>query len=650
MADRNAPGEPGNGAGPDELGSAEARRRCRRCGHEFTDQLDRLRHECLPAEEAATASRRRYPGAQPPRPVWSDSPLTALFKLICRTLYTHNPFYLISACLILAGLNATFRASAETANAWTLMGVLAGYTAVMALAGFVIVRAGKVWEDGRGILLVVVLLFLATSVSFDEIINREAAAGRGSAGIWLLCCGFAFAVVLSEGLLDGLRIRLPLLFRLPYYAILALFFGYPILLRALLTRAPDFVLLMAIFCFPTVAGLAFLLVMPAVRRGAEYVRDNGTPWRWPWFPWLLFGVLALAVCVRSYYLTLSFHGEPGLEWIQRAATPFRMDTIFGLYFLVPFALSMAIILFEMGIVTPKRWLRYVALAIPLLALLMSFQGTPPDETYRAFLEKFTTTFCSPVFLTAVGAAVFYAYAWMRGARLAAHGLTAALLLCSIIGPRTLTVRTLAAPQGLPLLLLGLMQLSLALRRRKSVPAFLGAAFIIGACTTWFSGTWFTSAYGAIPVHLLYLSMLLIAALFRDPAARVLQHVGAIASVVLLGTALLFRGHLAELTAEPAAWAYIVLATAMPFVYGWLVRNITCLYVGLVDVGLSGLYLTGVLYHHLHTGLGTRSVAPFFWSALAFLLALTISLTKFRGVLRRMAAGIAHAYGTDLEKG
>ena len=47
------------------------------------------------------------------------------------------------------------------------MGGLVAYTLVLSLAAFVVIRFGKVWDDGRSLLLLVILMLLAISVSFD---------------------------------------------------------------------------------------------------------------------------------------------------------------------------------------------------------------------------------------------------------------------------------------------------------------------------------------------------------------------------------------------------------------------------------------------------------------------------------------------------
>ena len=85
----------------------------------------------------------------------------------------------------------------------------------------------------------------------------------------------------------------------PYYLILSLFFLYPLALRPFLADPHGEALLWGLFGFSPLAGLLFLTLLPAIHRGPDYVRDNGSPWRWPLYPWVLFGVLALAVPARA---------------------------------------------------------------------------------------------------------------------------------------------------------------------------------------------------------------------------------------------------------------------------------------------------------------------------------------------------------------
>ena len=82
--------------------------------------------------------------------------------------------------------------------------MLAGYTLVLATIGVWIVRWGKVWEDARSILLLLLILFLAVSISADGLFVKAEAA---SAATSLLLCGFLFSAVVSEGVLWGAGVR-----------------------------------------------------------------------------------------------------------------------------------------------------------------------------------------------------------------------------------------------------------------------------------------------------------------------------------------------------------------------------------------------------------------------------------------------------------
>jgi hypothetical protein len=122
-------------------------------------------------------------------------------------------------------------------------------------------------------------MFLATSVTFDEVLVLTPQRG-------LVCylAGLFFAVAVSEGLLRGIRLRLPPWFRAPYYLLLALFFLYPLALRPLLVWPPNEAVMWGLFGFSPAAGLVFLTLLPGIRRGPDYVRNNGSLWRWPLYP------------------------------------------------------------------------------------------------------------------------------------------------------------------------------------------------------------------------------------------------------------------------------------------------------------------------------------------------------------------------------
>ena len=172
-----------------------------------------------PSLSAATGNRR------PPHEASAANRRPPILAGLVRLLYSHNPFYCVSAFLVLWGLGKSFHVHGATPQPELLMSGLAGYALLLAAVGCLLIRAGQLWEDIRTILLLIVLIFLAISMSFDEVLSADLATGR----LYFLG-GLAFSVVVSELVLRGVRLRLPILFRLPYYALLALFFLYPLLL------------------------------------------------------------------------------------------------------------------------------------------------------------------------------------------------------------------------------------------------------------------------------------------------------------------------------------------------------------------------------------------------------------------------------------
>ena len=165
-----------------------------------------------PSPPASEAQGRR----PPPRTLGSD------LGHLARLLYSHNPFYCVSAFLVLWGLGRSFHLHGAATQPELLMTGLAGYALLLAAVGCLLIRAGQLWEDIRTILLLIVLIFLAISMSFDEVLSADLATGR----LYFLG-GLAFSVVLSELVLRGVRLRLPILFRLPYYALLGAVLSLP---------------------------------------------------------------------------------------------------------------------------------------------------------------------------------------------------------------------------------------------------------------------------------------------------------------------------------------------------------------------------------------------------------------------------------------
>lgn len=444
-------------------------------------------------------------------PAVSAPPLAATRGWV-RWVCTSNPFYVLSAGLFLAGLWLSFGKQVNEVETWALMSGLAGYTLLLAVTACLLVRFGNVWDDVRTVLLLVVLMFMATSVTFDEVLVLNPARG-------MICylSGLLLAIGVSEALLRGIRLALPAWFRGPYYLILALFFLYPLALSELQGPGQSEALMWGLFGFAPAAGLVFLTLLPAIRRDPEYVRDNGSPWLWPLYPWTLFGLLALAVPARAFLLCWSMHLLDGP----------RDQLVFGPYFLVPFGLVLGVLLLEIGLVSGRRLVLALALAVPMGLLALALVGHRSDPIYREFMEIFRARLGAlPLFWTLLLSAGFYAYAGLRRVPLATEGLTAMLLALAVIGPDSLRLDELTPPRPAPILLAGALQLALGLCHRSSWRCIVGTGGLAFALALLLPPPGDAAPVGgAIAFHLVLLTMLAVGAVFDDGLARLLRIVG-----------------------------------------------------------------------------------------------------------------------------
>src|SRR5688500_6065267 len=181
----------------------------------------------------------------------------AWLALIC----THNPCYVISALLVVYGLHVSFAGRLDPAKGWLLMKMLMGYTALLAGAAAAIIRFGRVWEDARTLVLLVLLMLVALSSSFDRVCLDDSNLG-GS----FLATGFIFSIIVCELLVRGLNVRLPWSFRGPLYVHLVLLFAYPAWLGRLSLTDCEGLMAWFVLGYTSLNAAGALLLLPAVRR------------------------------------------------------------------------------------------------------------------------------------------------------------------------------------------------------------------------------------------------------------------------------------------------------------------------------------------------------------------------------------------------
>ena len=380
---------------------------------------------------------------------------------------------------------------------------LATYTLLLATTACFLIRVGRLWDDLRSLLLLIVMMFLAMAMCFDD--TMAADPRRGSLGY---LGGFAFAVVVSEAVLRTIQLRLAGWYRATYHAILAVVFLYPIALAPVLGEPESPRLQWALFGFSPLAGLVLLLLVPAARGGVALVAKNGSPWRWPLYPWSLFFLMAGGVGVRCYSLCVSFHYVGGSR------------TIFGPYFLVPIGLALALIWLEIGIVSRRRGVMVVASLLPLALAFMATTGFRYEPVYLHFLDLFRETLGgSPVFLALVGAAAFHAYAAARKVPLAWELLAVDLVVLAVVGPETCTLHESLGMRPLPLAAAGLVLATVAWRGRYSVRAAAAAGLFVAAITRGCAETWPNVNSTLVALQFFIVALMAIGALFDDWLGR-----------------------------------------------------------------------------------------------------------------------------------
>jgi hypothetical protein len=534
-------------------------------------------------------------------------------KRVC----THNPFYLISAGLVIYGLHITLNGRGPRDEGLLVMAVLGGYTLLLAASAWLIIRFGQVWDDARTILLTLALLFVALSASFDRIALDDPMVGAG-----FLTVGFAFSVAVTEAVLAGLRMRLALRYRGPFYLQLALLFAYPAWLAYLSKSDQEPLMMWGVLLFPAVAGLALLTLWPAAHRSDRTEPNSGTPWRWPFYPWSLFVLVGVGMAARSYSLTMAF------ELSQGAVVGFRG------FLIAPLLLAALVLFLELGITAGSRVAQGLALVFALPLVLLALPGPPANVAQANYYAMLTTTWAGPAIWTIGGVAAFYVWAWLRGVRLAEGGALFCLLLLSLMGPQTVDLRTLVEPNQA--LMFGIVAW-LAMRStwlRDSVYANLAIWIALANAWQLRRESWTGAEYVLVPIHLAWYSALVVGMLFEDKLARFIR---ACAPVALSLAAIMGAATYPLGDAMFPEWLLIVYELAvcvLAAAYARAFRRPG----DFVALGICGSALAAVsgnwLYNYLERNAGLKGLAWLAWGLGCLAIGLFLSLVK-GGLVRRI---------------
>jgi hypothetical protein len=508
------------------------------------------------------------------------TPQSPVAAKLASFLYTHNPFYLIGTLLVLFGVQQCLGQQPTLATSGLLVMALCLYTLLLAGVAAIVIRIGQIWDDARTILLVIVLLFfmLSTSLDFHLLFTLE----EPWPGTYMLAGGLFFAVLLSEALLRGLRIGLAWSYRLPYYLVLVLLFGYPVLLGWMNYYSYYAELKWALFAFPAVGAVALLTLLPAARTPPWQEPKSGTPWRWPFYPWSLHLFLTIGLAIRAWWLTIAFEPAKGL------------DAYFRPYFLLPLVIAWAVLLLEMGLARRLQATVAAAIMLPIAGLVLGFPGPGRNLVETAFLSQLIEAVGSPPQLTVAGLLTFYGYAWLRGVRAAEGFVTGSALLAAFVGPQTLDWTTLTPPNPLPVAAVAGTFIGLAIHRQSTWRAVLGCGLIV-AGLEFVGGKLGGASFWFWQLHALPLALLTITAVFDDALARSLRQLAwPLVPAMGISAAVVYPWTMPE--ADPAAMAgYLALLVVLSAAFWLRERRIELLIGILATLAASFLEQTRQVY-------------------------------------------------------
>ncbi len=258
-----------------------------------------------------------------------------------------------------------------------------------------------------------------------------------------------------------------------------------------------------------------------------------------------------------------------------------------------------------------------------LGLALCHSDCPQSQHFANLLAA---TVGSPIQLTIVGMAVFYATAWARGIKAGELGVVACLLLVAIVDRHTFSDFTVTYPQAIPLLAIAAIELSMSLPRLSSF-RFMVAATAIGLSAT--NLNWFAANVG-LPVeyfwHVNPLVMLVIAAAFNDAWSKVVR---TLSWVWLPVIAVWISAQEAVLSSELGGWAAALLTTlaSLGLIYWYRERSWERWVAAIVSI--TSLSLTSIRWYYatleaspLSAGLPWLS-----WGMAALSAAILVSLGK-----------------------
>ncbi|TWT39860.1 hypothetical protein KOR42_50950 [Thalassoglobus neptunius] len=425
---------------------------------------------------------------------------------VWRRISSENPFYLLSAALVIHSTGLSI-VSASELDLNFLLSLIFGYLLLVSGLAIFLVRNWKVWDDARSLFLIPILLMFELSLVFD----RPLTSGESHGFVGLLAVVFA-CIVLSEFVIRLSQVRLPMIYRGPFYLQLSLLLSSAFLPYVVGENFAPEMVRWAIFGVSVLAGLSMFTLIPAVRSGRERVENSGCPWIWPYHPWSLFVVVWVCFGLRIYLLSISF--DPAWELNASQAYENRQTMFTGLM-LVPMLLGICWLAMEAAIAHKSRFSKFLAYTLPFACILLSSFPQQLNPAAASFVRDFSSRFGSPIIVACIASMFFSLIYWARGLRFGRRCTVFSLLMLAWITSES-QISTLSTEiSAVPFVLACCILTFEGIRLRTS-------RLVIEACCWGILALGETSVLTGWPlpeieiqVHLVLLSILLTGLMIRD---------------------------------------------------------------------------------------------------------------------------------------
>ncbi len=217
------------------------------------------------------------------------------------------------------------------------------------------------------------------------------------------------------------------------------------------------------------------------------------------------------------------------------------------------------------------------MVVPAILVFLTLFGHRADPTYQWFLGRFISRLGgTPLYLTLLASAGFYAYAMVRRVPLAFDAMTAAIVTLGVVAPQTLDLGELVPPRALPILTAAALQTAMGLRRRDAWRCLIGAGGLAASAMIALPATGAGSHQGPVAFHLILVAVLVVGAAFDDRLGHILRAAGA--TMALLAALVVLSGRIERTGAVPT-WAMESYPLAMALViagYGFVLGHRTSL--------------------------------------------------------------------------